>query len=553
MLNEQNRKKLDEIVIKMEQNNENFDTIKFVVDDFKKKYDIPEIQKKSEKKTFEKIADISEKVLGTLSKYSGVKSAVDLGLTAGKGLAYGAERLIGKKPEEALKAVGEKPSTEIEKITAEKGLTAGIKNIAGKTIETGLIAAPFAAGAKAIQFTGQLAKQFPNIARYAGYGAQGAKYGAGFGLAKGLEENKSMKGVLSDAIKGTTTGALAGVIIPAAVEGTIRAVKNVAALYSGVSKGALENAFKNPEIVGQAVKKYAKTPESTQEILNKADESFSLIKEARGEKYAQALKEIENDIFMPKTGKNAGMVYVRNPKTNVFEPTKFTTIGVKQNLTKVLKGFNRKILSDAENSQIDELQKLVNEWDDFTPLGLEDLKKALRNRINVGNSKELNKIITLTENNLKNYINEKMPQIAKMRIQYAKDSEFIDNLQKEIFGSTSKMANSTKLNRLLNIFNQKSDLKKQLIQQLGEQTGIDLLNEITGAAMSSWLPTGWVQRFILAGSGLSGILNPAIIAAAPMASPRIVGKSARILGQLSKLTPAINKYGQPMINKILNK
>ncbi len=531
MLAEDRKKQLDEIVKKMVSNKEKDETIQFVVDDFKKKYEFEQPEQKKES-LLTKVGNVFGKGLDVASEITGVKSAVDLGLTAGKGFSYGVNRLMGKSSEEALKAVGEQPMTEIEKVTQEKGLKAGIKNIAGKSLEVGLSTLPFSeGGGAAIQFTGKLAQQFPTIARYAGYATQGAKYGAGFGTAKGLQTEDTMRGVVSDAIKGARNGALAGVIIPATVEGTVRAVKNVASLYSGVPKEALERAFNNPEIVGKAAREYSKNPEQTRQILDKANESFDLIKEQRGNAYAKALEKIQNS----KTVKTIN-------KT-----------GVQKSIDDIIGKFNKKILSPGEVEKINEISDLVNNWDDFTPLGTEELKMAIRNRVNIGNSKQLNSIITKSENSLKSYIDKVSPEIAKMRAQYAKDSEFIDNLQREIFGSTSKMSDSTKLNRLLSVFSQKSDLRQKLVEELGKQTGTDLLNEITGAAMSSWLPTGWVQRFVLAGSGLSGIVNPVVISAAPAASPRIVGKAARVLGQAGRLTPIINKYGQPLLNKVINK
>jgi len=530
MLDEQKRKQLNDIVIKMKTNNESDNNIQFVVDDFKQKYSKIEQPNKQDEfvNKLIKTGDIFGKGLEIASKFTGVKSAVDLGLTAGKGFSYGLERLTGKSPEEALRMVGKKPSTEIEKITEEKGLGAGLKNVLGKTVETGFIASPFVKGAKAVEFIGKLAKQFPNIARYAGYGTQGAKYGLGFGTTKSLQEDKNFKGVIKDAVLGAITGAFVGVAIPAVVEGTVRAVKNVATLYSGVPKDALERAFNNPEKVGLATRKYAKDLEATQEILNKANRSFEEIKKIRSENYQKALEKLQNSGYKPKTNRNI-------------------MVGA---LNKIGSKFNIKILPKAEQNKFIELQELYKGWDDFTPIGLNDLEQALRNQSNFSNSSSLNVLITKMEVKLRDVVNKVDPKIGEMNKAYSKASGFIENLQKEIFGKSSKLSDSTKLNRLLSIFNQKSDVKMKLVQELGEKTGQDLLNEITGAAISSWLPVNWVQRFILATGGL--VFQPQTAGMLPLAIPRIVGKAARVLGQASRLTPTINKYGQPIINKIIN-
>lgn len=551
-LPEQRRQQLDSIINQMIINKENDKNIQLVVNDFVQKYQNESVPQK--KGFLEKAGDVSGKILGGLAKFSGVESAVDLGFTAGKGFAYGAERLLGSSSEEALKAVGEQPTTEIEKITTEKGLGAGIKDIAGKSLEVATTVLPFAKSAillKAPQALQELAIQFPKIAKYSGYALKGGSYGASFATANALQENKN---IINEALKGMATGALVGVAVPAVIEGTVRAIKNISSLYSGVPKEAIQRAFDNPEIVGKAVRKYASNPQNTEEILTKAENALQVIKEQRSNDYQQALEVIKNDIFITKTGPNAGRMYIKNPQTGVSTPTQFTTQGVKSELTKTLKQFNTKILSNAEQKQIGELQNLVKNWDDFTPLGLNDLRRAFRNRVVIGNSKELNAIVSRTENNLKSYINKKAPQIAEMNASYAQASEFINKLQEEIFGKTKIMKDSTKLDRLLNIFNQKSDLKQDLIKELGDKAGVDLINEITGAVMANWLPTNWVQRFVLGGAGLGAVaFSPSTIPLAiSAASPRVVGKAARVLGQLNRATPAVEKFGLPATTKIIN-
>lgn len=486
------------------------------------------------KSLLEKAGGIAGKALDLGAKFTGIKSAVDLIGSAGEGFQFVANKLFGdEKANERLLA---KPQSESMKKANVQGAIAGVKDVAGKSLEVGLVAAPYAKGAQAIAFTGKLATQFPNIARYAGYAAQGAKYGSGFGTAQALQNDKNLKGIFSDAIKGGLTGALVGVAVPAVVEGTVRAAKNIASLYSGVPKEALEKAFNNPEKVSVAVRKYAKSPESTQEILNKANDSFSKIKEARRNAYKVALKNLQ------ETGH----------KTPIDSET------INNGLEEVIGKFNPKVLSSQEVEKLDELRTLYQNWDDFTPLGLDDLRRAIRNRIVIGNSKELNYVATDLENKLKTVVDKADSAIGDMRRSYAEASDFIENLQKEIFGKKSNLSDTTKLNRLLNIFNQKSDVKKELVTRLGNEAGEDLINEITGAVMSTWLPTGWVQRFVLGGLGGGAAIyagaNPAtLVAGALGASPRIVGKVTRTLGQINRLSPAANKYGQPLVGQIINK
>lgn len=452
----------------------------------------------------------------------------------------------------------------------DEGLGAATKDVAGSSLELFASLAPFATGGLGLasklptsKLATEVSTKFPNITRYLGYGARGASYGGAFGVSNALQENKGVVDTTKEGLQSAAIGGAVAIAIPMAVEGTVRAVKNISTLYSGVPKDALENAFKNPEQVKNAIQKYAKDPENTKTVLNKANKSLSTIKQARTDNYKANLKALEKDIKITKTGPNAGRMYIKNPKTGVFEPTKLTTKGVKSTLTKTLKDYNLKVLNKSEQNQIKELQKLVSDWDDFTPKGIDDLRMAIRNRRLATNSKYLNGIYAKMEGNVRNYVNSRVPQIQAMNEQYAKESEFIESLQKEIFGKTSNMSDSTKLNKLLGIFKQNTDLRRKLVDELGKQSGQDLLNEINGVVLSDWLPQNFVQRFVLAGSGLAGgagllagatSIAPTLAGTLPLASPRVGGYTAATLGQLNKGTPFVKQYGLPaLINSIINK
>lgn len=480
-----------------------------------------------------KAGETSGKVLDSLYKFSGMKAAGDLLLTASKGAGYGMDRLYGKSNEEAIRNVDRLPMSDIEKTQIEKGTGKAIQNIAGKSLEVAASGAAFAKGAS-VAIKG--AKEISKVKQYGNLAKEGAKYGGAFGASKSMQEGNDLKKVFTDTLESAATGAVLTAGIPMLAEGTVRAAKNISSLYSGVPKDAIERAFHNPDAVTKAVRKYAKDPEATQDILRKANESFSLIKKARADDYQNALTQLQEKGYTSKISKKE----------------------VTNTLGKIVDKFNTKVLSPGEVEKLNELKALYKEWDDFTPLGVNDLKRAIRNRVNPGNSKELNYVITNAEKDLASYVNKADPLIGEMNAKYSSASEFVELLQKEIFGKTSKMSDSTKLNRLLNIFNQKSDVKMKLVEKLGQQGSQDLINEITGAAMSSWLPTGWVQRFVLGGAGLTGAFfnAPAAIVGAAGASPRIVGKATRILGKgnkvIQKAKEPIEKYGIPAVQKMIN-
>jgi hypothetical protein len=490
------------------------------------------------------------KALDFGTKITGVKSAVDLIGTAGEGFQYGANKILGDK--QAQQQLLSKPQTEITQKAQTQGVGAAVKDIAGKSLEVAVMAAPYAKGIglgielAAPKLVTQFASKFPTMARYAGYGATGATYGGAFGTANALQENKN---VIKEAITGATTGAIVGMAIPALVEGTVRAVKNVASLYSGVPKEAIEQAFNNPEKVGVAVRKYSQQGKE-EEILSKAEKSLTAIRNQRNMEYQNALKEIKSEDMV-----NLSLDGVKDNITSTLESHNIKPLykGVKNSAGQY--NFSESALTSSQEKKLNELIEKVYTWKNTTAEGLNNLGKKINSYKGTPNEEEYNAIIFSLKKNLSNYVADNAPKIKAMNSAYGEASNFIDSLKKEVFGKTNNASNATKLNKLLSLFSQKSDIRKKLIAELGDKAGIDLINEITGSAMSSWLPTGWVQRFILAGGApfAAGVGIPATLTSIGLASPRIVGKASRILGQLNRVAPPAAEKALPLILNASNK
>jgi len=467
-----------------------------------------------------------------------------------------------------------KPDELTSKMETE-GLKSVVKDVAGSSIELATSLTPYASGGASVGLKSfsSVAKQFPTIARYAGYGARGASYGGSFALGQSLQQDKDLKGIIEDTKKGATIGALTGVAIPMAVEGTVRAVKNISTLYSGVPKDAIENAFRNPEKVKNAIKQYSKDPENTRTILTKAEKSLQEIKKLRQKNYQANLEELNASVRITKTGKNKGTLYIKN-EDGIFIPTKLTTKGLKDNITSTLKSFNiiktktgfdfsKAPIPQSEQKNINELIDRIYNYDDYTPKGLDNLSQIINSYRKGTNSTRYNAIITSLNKQFNNYLSDRVPQIGVLRSQYAKDSEFINVLQREIFGKNKNISDETKLNRLISIFNKNNDIKKRVVEKLGDMTDTDLLNEINGAILTRWLPENFVQRFVLATGGLAvggGLLGGvpgagvAITGAGLLGSPKLSGLTATQLGILNRAVPYVKQYGLPaLLNSYINK
>ncbi len=312
----------------------------------------------------QKFGNFSDKTLGTAGRFL----FGGLGKTAGGfvgDIKLGMQQLSGNAPAGQESQISKMP----------------IKEKIGAGIQAGLEVLPYTKFGEALFAKagdlGKFAKAHPTLARYAGYGKVGAIYGGGFGLGGSLQkEDVTPKEVLTDVFKGVVTGSLLSMAIPAVIEGTVRAVKNVSSLYSGIPKDALEQAFREPERVGEAARKYAKGPEQTQEVLDKANESFNQIKQLRQETYQDGLVRLNKEVFVKVP---EGTLYVKNPVTGTFEVTKLTRQGVRTFLTKQLGKVNMARLPQTDQDKIAKLAEVVKNWDDITPMGLDTLRARLGN------------------------------------------------------------------------------------------------------------------------------------------------------------------------------
>lgn len=207
-LSEERRAQLDVIVGKMVENKENDSNIRFVVDDFKKKYAtenlVPAAETAPKKGLFEAlIKDPIESIV--------VKPGVRLGQAiAGLGVkAFGTEDMKSRLPSAIEKGTSVPSIGSGFNVEGVKSSVAGYKQVAGEGIEAaaniGSAAIPAIKGASA-------------SARIAKTAAVTGALGAATGASEGLKSNKSPKEILRQAAVSGTIGAVLGGAFRAAGE-----------------------------------------------------------------------------------------------------------------------------------------------------------------------------------------------------------------------------------------------------------------------------------------------------------------------------------------------
>lgn len=358
-------------------------------------------------------------------------------------------------------------------------------------------------------------------------------------------------------------------------KGAKESAKYISSTLSGVPKSAIEQAFKNPVAVSNAIKTAVQEggEETAQKIYNQTLDALGILKKARTSTYESNLQNLEKSLSKTKSGQ----LYVKRALTEaeakvtkgykggeILVPTNLGTSGIKNVVTRTLKDFGGKAkgktldfsemaIDKTHASKIQEVVNRIYGWKNVTPTGINKLTQVIDGYrlggINLGSSeKQFNAIISRFKSNVSDYLGERVPAVKKLRADYASQSKVIDNIINQL--KLNSKDPSTALRKLVNVFNPKSEVYRPVVQELGEKAGIDLMSDIAGLTMSRWTPEGlgkYLTGMIQGAGGVAALVNPTALLAVPgsalTSSPRIIGKAVTTFGKASKnkAIPVIKK------------
>ncbi len=359
----------------------------------------------------------------------------------------------------------------------------------------------------------------------------GATAGYAFDVANKLQENKPIDEAMQPGMSTLVGGSLP--IIGKGLGVGKNIVKNISSYLSGVPTEALEYAFSKPQETGTAIKRLVKNDDDIISIVNKAKQGLNNMIEQRNNNYEKALEQIPQNVTL-NLNKFNNTVQNTLKKFNIS-----TTNGVLD--------FTKTPLPKTQQNEIVEILDRIQKWDDFTPKGVNTLKQITDSYFRgSADSKPFDKIITTMSGSLKDYLSKEVPQIAEMNAKYSKESEFINQLVKEL-SLGKNHSPSTALNKLTSIFRNNNAFKQKLVERLGKETGQQVLDEIVGSMFTDWFPRGLSSRIIsnlggsMVGTAGAGYLAGGLLGAVPgaavgglMASPRFAGSVSTGLGKLSQ-------------------
>jgi len=406
--------------------------------------------------------------------------------------------------------------------------------------------------------TGALAKgaaAIPALAKYApaiasgGFNLGAAKTGktladgltrAGTGAVGGY----AMSGMVSPEDAGTGAAISAALPATVATAGKIgellgrgaRAVgSNVLGAATGTGSEAVKAAYSAGKSGSTEFLDNMRGNVQFDDIVDKAKQGLAKMRETRGAQYRSGMIDIKAD-------KNViDMAPIEKAVNSISSMGSFKGQQINKNASGVVKEIEDTVANWAK----------LNPAEYHTPEGLDALKQA------IGDIRDVTQFGTPARNSanavynaIKSEIQAQAPTYAKVMKDYSEASNTLKEVEKALSlgEKASKDTAIRKLQSLMrNNVNTNYGNRMSLANELERQGGVSLTPSIAGQAMSSAMPRGLAGPINSAGIGGAAMLgNPAVLAAAPFTSPRLMGEALYGMGAASRGVSKAPEYAKAL-------
>jgi hypothetical protein len=358
----------------------------------------------------------------------------------------------------------------------------------------------------------------------------------GYTLDVGTNLQNSNKTIGQDFTPGL--GTAVGAVLPFAGYLISALTKKFVGFTAGTGEAVIQRAIDNPDAVGEAVTKYAKSPEAKQELVNTATTAVQDFVKQKGQEFGNAINSM--------TVKEGGFIS-KTPAENAFKDALDTFgVGINQTTEKPTGtlDFTNSSLSKEAESSLNQVFDKINNWKDETPKGLDSLRQYIKGEMGnykIQGASKVDAVLNSTMKALRSNLSENLNGYASTLQNFSEKSQTTTELLKEL-GLSGVAKPSTKLANVMKVFKKDPSVMDNLYKVMGPKEANDFLNQISGAVLSDWIPSGKVGNAMRTagdvglgigahalGIGAAPAVGAAVTGAA-VASPRIVGALARTAG-----------------------
>lgn len=417
---------------------------------------------------------------------------------------------------EGLRSIGAQPESlgfMAGKIGSEIAGTAGVGGVLGRA--AGAVGAP------------SVLRQTLASGGMSSGGATGAR-GLGARMAGGAAAGGTSAAIVNPEEAGT--GAAIGAMLPAALSGGRMlgsGLMNTLGVLTGTGREAVKTAFEAGQSGGARGKAFVGQLRRQDDMLNVLDDARANVAQLRADRSAQY---------------KANIAPVSADKTVLdIVPIQDAVRKARQSFTFAGQPKNPAVV--AALGQVDEA---VSNWQKLnpaqyhTPEGLDALKQQIGAILESlpQEARAPRTAVSNVYNSVKRSIETQAPAYSKAMRDYQEASDLIDEVTRSLSLKDTATADTAmrKLQSVMrNNVNTNYGARTQLIEQLEQQGGRELMPALAGQALSDWFPRGLQRATGPAGAiGLSFVNPVAGVASAAMSSPRLMGEAMYGAGQASR-------------------
>lgn len=306
--------------------------------------------------------------------------------------------------------------------------------------------------------------------------------------------------------------------------------KRGVALTTGAGNEVIDRALKNPDAVGDAIKQYATTNESKAGLVDRAKAAINDFLHVRGQEFGASV-----------SGMTAKAPISKDVVTNEFA-TQIDKFGGKIKDGQLV--FKDSQLTSQDTNNLKKAWSAISKWSDVTPQGMDRLRQSIGNHMedfNIAGNSRANSVLGKVQAALKGNMEANIEGYGETLANYGKKTTLAKEVIKEL-NLTNGAKPSTQISSILKVFKKDPEIIEKLTTIMGKEEADGLLNDLSGAILSEWLPSG-ATRQALEGLGTLGgavgvatghVALPAVAAGAASASPRIVGTAATTIGKATQ-------------------
>jgi len=218
--------------------------------------------------------------------------------------------------------------------------------------------------------------------------------------------------------------------------------------------------------------------------------------------------------------------------------------------------FNNSAQNDI-NTIVNEMKNFGTKAGDRTAVGVDNLKQAFYDLDNPSSSV---RSFTSAVSKATRSVLEEHPGYSQSMKAYSDATDAIKDI-KQSLSLGDKAAVETSFKKLTSAL-KNNDFRKQVLQELDEATGSNLMSSIAGQRLSSIVPRGLAGVFEGGVGGITAVTHSAailpLLGLAITTSPRVVGEFIRALGiglkGRDRLMNVLNKFSQaPLVGNLVNR